>query len=273
MQQIQKGFTLWKKKGVRFLTIPSFDRAGGVLCTFSTRIGGVSPSPFDTLNFSRSRESNQENFLENMRRYGEAAGFNSRDAVLDNYEHGVRLYRSHREDAGCGIWRDMVSQPCDGLYTDETGLPLISLHADCVPLFFYDPKRRAVAVCHAGWRGVTNHIIQNTMEALTGIGCKPGDMLAAVGPCISVRNFEVGEEVRDIFVREFGEDTVQTRDGRLYADLNTACVKDLLSCGLNPENVTVAGLCTYADPYLFFSHRRDKGQTGAMAAAILLKDE
>ncbi len=271
MHQTQKGFTLWKKNGVRFLTIPAFERAGGVICSFSTRIGGVSPEPFDTLNFSRTREPNQKNFLENMQRYGDAAGFDSHQAVLDNYEHGVRLYRAQKEDAGKGIWREMVAQPCDGLYTDETQLPLISLHADCVPLFFYDPKRRAAAVCHAGWRGVTSHIISNTINALMGIGCRPSDMLAAVGPCISVRNFEVGEEVRDIFIREFGEQTVQSREGRLYADLNTACVLDMLAGGLDSKKVTVADLCTYENPYLFYSHRRDKGLTGAMAAVILLK--
>ncbi len=272
MQQIQKGFTLWKKNGVRFLTIPAFERAGGVTCAFSTRIGGVSPEPFDTLNFSRSREPNQEHFLENMRRFGGATGFDSQAAVLDNYEHGIRLYRAQKEDAGRGIWREMVSEPCDGLFTDETGLPLISLHADCVPLFFYDPIRRAVAVCHAGWRGVTSHMIIKTLEALIGIGCRLDDILAAVGPCISVRNFEVGEEVRDIFVREFGEESVQTREGRLYADLNTACVTDMLAGGISPRNVTVADMCTYGDSYLFYSHRRDKGQTGAMAAVILLKE-
>jgi len=162
---------------------------------------------------------------------------------------------------------------CDGLYTDVAELPLISLHADCVPLFFYDPVRRAVAVCHAGWRGVSNHMVTRTVDALCSIGCKPGNILAAVGPCISVKNYEVGEEVREIFLREFGGDSVQEREDRIYADLNTACVTDMLKSGLSAANITVAGLCTYENSYLFYSHRRDKGQTGAMAAVIQLKDE
>ncbi len=272
MQQIQKGFTQWKKNGVRYFTIPAFERAGGVICAFSTRVGGVSPKPFDTLNFSKSREPSIPNFLENMYRFGDAAGFDSRQAVLDNYAHGVDIYRVRTEDAGCGIWRELVPYECDGLYTDETGLPLVSLHADCVPLFFYDPVRRAVAVCHAGWRGVTAHIIRNMVKGLCDIGCRETDILAAVGPCISVRKFEVGEEVRGIFLREFGQETVQAKEGRLYADLNTACVLDMLACGLSPQNLTDADLCTYENSYLFFSHRRDRGQTGAMAAVILLKD-
>jgi len=272
MHQVKTGFTQWKNNGVRYFTIPAFDKAGGVVCAFSSRVGGVSPPPFDTLNFSRKREPSQSNFIENMRRFGDAAGFDSRRAVLDNYEHGVQLHRAHGDDAGRGIEREALSEFCDGLFTNETGLPLISLHADCVPLFFYDPVRRAASVCHAGWRGVSGHMVLRAVDALCGLGCKPADILAAVGPCISVHKYEVGEEVRDIFVREFGNESVQEREGRLYADLNAACVIDMIKAGLDPANVTLSGLCTYENPYLFYSHRRDKGKTGAMAAVILLKE-
>ena len=260
MQQVNKGFTQWKKNGVRYFTIPSFERAGGVICAFSSRIGGVSPKPYDTLNFSLKREPNRPNFLENMRRFGDAAGFDSKSAVTIHYAHSALVYHARLEDAGKGIISDVVPDICDGLYTEATGLPIVSFHADCVPLFFYDPVRRAVSVCHAGWRGVTAHMARNAVEALLSIGCREKDILAGVGPCISVLNFEVGEDVRDIFLKEFGTDTVQNREGRLYADLNAACVLDMLDGGLSPENITVSGLCTYQNPYLFFSHRRDHGR-------------
>lgn len=272
MQQVQKGFAQWKSKGVRYLSIPAFDRAGGVVCAFSTRIGGVSPKPYNTLNFSQKREKKPEHFIENMRRFADAAGFDAQRAVAINYAHSASVYRARSGDAGRGVVREAVPEVCDGLYTDETGLPLVSFHADCVPLFFYDPKKRAVAVCHAGWRGVTAHMAKNAVEALERMGCEPADILAAVGPCISVRCFEVGEDVRDIFLREFGPPTVQSREGRLFADLNAACVADMTAAGLQPGNITVSGLCTYENPYLFFSHRRDHGKTGAMASVILLKD-
>ncbi len=271
MQQVNKGFTLWKKKGVRFLTIPAFDRAGGVTCAFSTRIGGVSPKPYDSLNFSRKREPNPDNFMENMRRFAGACGFDSNRAVTINYAHSALLWQARREDAGCGIVRETVPKVCDGLYTVQADLPLVSFHADCVPLFFYDPKRRAVAVCHAGWRGVAAHITRHALEALIDLGCRQADILAAVGPCISVRHYEVGEDVHDIFCREFGPAALQARQGRLYVDLNAACVQDMLAGGLAPGNITVADLCTYENPYLMFSHRRDRGQTGAMAAIISIK--
>jgi len=130
-----------------------------------------------------------------------------------------------------------------------------------------------VAVCHAGWRGAVAHMVQNTVDSLVSIGCKESHILAAIGPCISVNHFEVGEEVKDIFLREYGNSVIQMRNHKLYVDLNKACKKDMLSAGLKPENITDAALCTFEEQNLFYSHRRDHGKTGAMAAVISLKDE
>ena len=268
---IRNGFSLCKDHDVWHLKVPSFEQAGGICCAFSTRIGGVSAPPFNTLNFSRKREQNEENFQQNLRLLGKSAGFDCKNAVCVNYEHDAALYHVRKEDAGCGIQREHLPRHCDGLYTDTIGLTLISFHADCTPLFFYDPIRRAAAVCHAGWRGVAAHITREAVGALIGIGCRPQNILAAIGPCISVRHFEVGADVRDIFIREFGSGSIQQHGERCYVDLNKACISDMLSAGLYPCNITDAALCTYGDPALFFSHRRDKGQTGAMAAVIALR--
>ena len=259
--------------GVKFLTIPSFERAGGVVCAFSTRIGGVSPKPFDTLNFSRKREESDENFEENFRRFADAVGFNADIATGINYAHSAEVYHVRREDAGRGIFKEALPSVCDGLYTDEPGIPILSFHADCTPLFFYDPVRRAAAVCHAGWRGVVAHMAANAVEALASLGCRKENILAAIGPCISAKNFEVGEEVRDIFFNTFGGSVVLERGGRLYADLNKACLKDMADAGLSPSQVSDAAMCTYDGEELFYSHRRDNGKTGAMAAVILMKEK
>ncbi len=267
---IQKGFTRHSSNGVSFLTIPSFDRLGGVCCAFSTRIGGVSPKPYDSLNFSRKRENNPQNFSENLMRFGVAAGFDSTQAVGINYAHSAAVLRVYTGEKGRGIIREPLSQICDGLCSDTKGLPLVSFHADCVPLFFYDPVRCAVAVCHAGWRGVAEHITQHAVHALADIGCKVQDIYAAVGPCISVKHFEVGHDVYELFRRTFGNAAVLLRDGRFYVDLNSACVSSMLQSGLKPAHITDAALCTFGDAQLFFSHRRDHGQTGAMAAVIAL---
>lgn len=269
----KSGMIIKKKNDVSYLTIPSFEQAGGVTCAFSTRIGGVSPPPFDTLNFSRKREQSEENFAENFKRFAKAVGFDADKAVGINYAHSAELYQVGKRDMGKGIFGEALPRVCDGLYTDEPGIPILSFHADCVPLFFYEPVRRAVAVCHAGWRGVAAHMAANAVKALTGMGCETGQILAAIGPCIGVQNFEVGDEVRDVFVKEFGSGVQQERNNSFYIDLNKACLLDMLDAGLRPKQVTDAALCTYEDDELFYSHRRDKGKTGAMAAVILIKDE
>lgn len=267
---IKTGFKLCEKNGVYYFNIPSFEEAGGICCAFSTRIGGVSKEPYNTLNFSRKREQNHQNFIENLMRFGLAAGFDGKKGVCINYAHSAKIYRALKCDAGKGIIKEPLNNVCDGLYTSEKGLPLISFHADCTPLFFYDSKKRMAAVCHAGWRGIASHITKITADALLLAGCKKGDILAAIGPCISAKHFEIGADVKCMFEREFGESTVQKNGGRYFADLNKACINDMISAGISPDNITDAGLCTYEDRELFFSHRRDKGQTGAMAAVIAL---
>ncbi len=266
----QSGFTQQEKSGVRYLTIPSFEKAGGAVCAFSTRVGGVSPAPFDTLNFSRKREKNEANFQENMRRFAVAAGFDVNSAISIRYAHGSDLYRAEMKDAGLGIVRESLPDSCDGLFTDTCGLPIISFHADCVPLFYYDPIRRAAAVCHAGWRGTSQHIAKKAVESLLSLGCRPENILAAVGPAISVTNYQVGADVADIFLNEFGKDTVRQIDGHWYVDLPLACAIDMTALGIKPESITMSDLCTFDREDLFYSHRRDHGNTGAMAAVIEL---
>ena len=270
MNDIRFGFTLWKKEGVRYFTIPSFVQAGGVHSAFSTRIGGVSPPPYDSLNFSRKREQSEENFQENMRRFSTAVGFDYKSAVSIHYAHGPLLYRAEPKDAGCGIVREDVADICDGIFTDTKKLPILSFHADCVPLFFYDPDQRAVAMCHAGWRGTSQHMAGNAVEALESLGCKAENILAAVGPCIGVKHYEVGPEVAEVFIREFGAKAVLQRGDCFYADLEAACSQDMLQSGIDPGHITISGLCTYEHADLFYSHRRDEGRTGAMAAMLEL---
>ena len=271
MQNVRHGFTLWKKRGVRYLVIPSFNEAGGALCAISTRVGGVSPKPYDTLNFSRKRENNEENFQQNIARFADAAGFEYKNAVAINYAHSAVLHRVEAQDAGAGIVSAPLPEVCDGLFSDKPGLPMVTYHADCAPIMFYDPKRRAAAICHAGWRGIAAHIAANAVHALMSIGCRAGDILAAVGPCISVAHYEVGDEVAGVFRSEFGSETVAARNGRLYADLPGACVIDMINNGIVPDHITVSDICTYDMKKLFFSHRRDNGMTGAFAAVIELR--
>jgi copper oxidase (laccase) domain-containing protein len=136
MNGIRHGFTLRKKEGVRFFTIPAFELAGGVRCAFSTRVGGVSPPPFDTLNFSRKREQNEAHFIENMRRFSAAAGFDYTNAVSIRYAHSPVVYTAGQKDAGCGIVRESLPEICDGLCTVRKKCPSSRFMRTALRCFF-----------------------------------------------------------------------------------------------------------------------------------------
>ncbi len=144
-------------------------------------------------------------------------------------------------------------EQADGLWTEEPGLPILALSADCLPLALArtDGGRPAVAVLHAGWRGLLEGIVAAGVEALGG-----GSLAAAIGPGIGPCCYEVGEEVAAPFRERFGDDVV--REGRL--DLWTSAERALRAAGI--DRVDRFDRCTACEPETFFSHRRDHGRTG-----------
>jgi hypothetical protein len=144
-------------------------------------------------------------------------------------------------------------EQADGLWTDEPGLPILALSADCLPIALArtDGTGAAVAVLHAGWRGLLEGIVASGVEALGG-----GSLAAAVGPGIGPCCYDVGEEVAAPFRERFGDDVV--REGRL--DLWTSAERALRAAGV--DRVDRFDRCTACEPETFFSHRRDHGRTG-----------
>jgi hypothetical protein len=141
----------------------------------------------------------------------------------------------------------------DGLWTDEPGLPVLAMSADCLPVALVrtDRSAPAVAVLHVGWRGLLGGIVASGVEALGD-----GRLAAAIGPGIGPCCYEVGEEVAAPFRERFGADVV--RDSRL--DLWTSAERALLDAGV--ERIQRFDRCTACEPETFFSHRRDAGRTG-----------
>lgn len=270
LEQANYGFSRKEKNGVVFFTIPAFDvlrlRHG-----FSTRIGGASEGPFESLNLSAKREPNQKNVQENFRRMGEALGVTLGSMVICHYAHGTRAERVKKEHRGMGILRPNQLPECDGIVTGDKDVTAVSLHADCNALFFADVKGRAVGVCHAGWRGTLGGMTRSMINKLKEeFGVLPEEVLVGIGPAIGPCCFEVQDDVAQPFVDAFGSEIRIWRDGRQYLDLWLALGIQLMEEGVPPENVTFAELCTHCHPELFYSHRRDRGKTGAMGSFISL---
>jgi polyphenol oxidase len=224
------------------LRLIRWDAPAPYAAAFSTRVGGVSEAPFDTLNLGRLTDDEPERVDENRRRLCVEAGADPELLRFGRQMHGPVVRRAE----GRG-------EPGDGLWSDRQGEPLLVFTADCVPVALArtNGKQPAIAALHVGWRGLLGGIVESAAAALGG-----GRLAAAIGPGIGPCCYEVGEEVSVPFRERFDSGIVAGR--RL--DLWSATEQALR--GVGADTVSRIDLCTACNPDLFFSHRRDGSRTG-----------
>ncbi len=274
---VKETFVKNEKNGLVYFTVPAFARTGLVLHAFSGRTGGVSEGAYESLNLSILTDDKLENVWENRRRMVDVLGVEAGAIVGAHQVHKDKVYRVLARDKGLGAFDpDTVIPATDALTTNEPGILLMAFFADCVPLFFLDPVRKAVAVAHAGWKGTVAGIAAKTVNVMKEeYGTHPQDLLAAVGPSIGPCHYQVDAPVIAEFKKRHPLNweaffSNLTKDGYGQLNLWEANLWQLLAAGLRKENVTVASLCTYCRPECFFSHRR--GMAGRHAAMIMLKE-
>ena len=216
---------------------------------FSTRKGGVSEGPYESLNLGRMTGDDVERVDENRRRLCTEIGADVKALALNRQVQSTIVHRARAGARG---------EPGDGLWTDERDLPVLALTADCLPIALArtNAGRPAVAVLHAGWRGLLGGIVGLGTEAIGG------HLAACVGPGIGPCCYEVGKEVLQAF-----EDIVGAADGRML-DLRAVIAHNLAAAGV--ANVQHLEHCTSCRPELYFSHRRDNGVTGRQAGLVVL---
>ncbi len=232
---------------------------------FSTRRGGVSQRPWDSLNVGRSWGDRTEDVAENRRRLLTASG--ARDLFVATQVHGadVVVVADQRPEA-------IAAARADALVSDRAGVALGVLTADCVPLIFADPVTGAFGVAHAGWRGTVAGVAKAVVTVLRErFGVQPADLCVAIGPSIGPCCFEVGEEVVAVFAA-LAEATpagasasplVARRPGhKPHVDLWQANRRALLAAGVAGSKIATLAACTACDPARFFSYRRDGRATG-----------
>lgn len=239
----------------------------GLRHAFSTRRGGISEGPFAALNLGRSSAS--EVVDDEARVEANYALFQSAVGVAGMPRCTVRQVHGH------GVARVAAAepfdrlQPADALVSDDPARLLSVRCADCVPVLLASVDGGAVAAVHAGWRGVLAGVVTHALLRLRAIAGR-GELRAAIGPSIGPVAFEVGDDVAARFADAFGSAApVRRRPGaRATVDLKRAIALQLAAAGLAPRDVDVSAHCTASDPHEFFSHRRDRGVTGQMAAVI-----
>ena len=262
----------WQKRGsLNVLTLPKWETEG-IDLGFSTRVGGMSQIPYDSLNLGLHVGDDATAVLENRKRWLDQAEVPWSGVVVGEQVHGTNVLWVGEEDGGRGIRElDTAIPAVDGLLTRST-VGLMAFFADCVPLFFYFPDIKAVGIAHAGWKGTAHKIGQGVLECLEKAGGRPENAWVAIGPSIGPCCYIVDENV----AAQFGENFSQTpflakqEDGHYLLNLWEANRMTLLEKGVRQENIDVVEACTAHNPEWFFSHRRDGVRTGRMAAWIQL---
>ncbi len=286
--------------GAQYLKISEWDRRYPVRTFFSTKNGGVSEGSFSSLNMGFSTGDDRACVEENRRRIfdfvGEAGYCEAvphqvhRDEIAciraENLEclaelpiqNGTFIERTEAADTWKKRGLKLSFPETDAAITNVPNVILTSLHADCLPVWLYDPKNHAAGLVHAGWRGTRADIAAKTAHKMcAAFGSAMEDIIAVIGPGISERCFEVGAEVAEEFAAMLGEKLlyntsdrygIDDGNGKYHLDLKEINRELLFRAGI--QRIEVSEYCTYCSEDLFYSYRRDGGITGRMCAGIVL---
>jgi polyphenol oxidase len=275
--------------GLKLLQIPAFSKLPWLINAFSTAPGGISPLETEkVLNLGFTDWDTRENVQENRRLFQSAASVPGLPLITLKQIHSDVIH----------AFDNPSSTTCrgDASITNRPGLLLAIQTADCVPLLLVDPKKRAIAAIHAGWRGTLARIASKTIGKMQmHFGTNPRDLLAAIGPSIGPCCYEVGTEVATQFLSQFADaptyfDEFRTGDEPnpiqwlnmmppghqpppkgVLLDLRKANRSQLISAGLRPQNICTIDLCTACHSDILFSYRKQGPQSGRLMSLIALR--
>lgn len=250
-----------------YYTFETLRDANALTHAVSTRHGGVSPAPFDTLNLSRMVGDDATNVALNHARLHAVLALNRATIVDASQAQADRVARVDARHRGTRI------QNVDALITNTPNVPLLLRFADCVPILFFDPVRRAVGIAHAGWRGTVLKLAVRTAQAMRdAFGTQPRDLIVGIAPSIGPCCYEIGDDVSARVREAFSAaaDLLHSHNGKTHFDLWQANAGQLRALGV--EQIEIASLCTAHHTGDFFSHRAEHGKTGRFGALIAMRD-
>jgi len=222
---------------------------------FSTRLGGISPSPLG-MNLSFHVGDESANVVKNRELFFGNLGIELTTLAIPMQVHGNTL----RYVDAPGSYSQ-----CDALVTDVPNVFLCVSVADCASVFLLDPTKRVVAAVHSGWRGTAKQLVRNTVQSMVNkSGCNPKDIVAFLGPCANVCCYAVGDDVASLFAPEF----LKHKEKRVFVDLKSANISQLTELGIPDSHIEVSPHCTICESHLFHSFRRDREKSGRMMGVI-----
>lgn len=243
----------------------------GIVHGFSLRSGGCSSEPYGSLNLGYNTNDTSESVAKNLMRLAEYAGINEGFLEVDQV-HGNRIV----------LLQDKISrkEKADGILSQKPAEAIAIRTADCAPILIahYNPeshrKANMIAVVHAGWRGAVSGIVIKAIEAMCQYGAQEKHLIFALGPCIGPEKFEVGAEVIEAAKAQLDDHALPYEPkeaGKFNFDLREFIRLQLLEAGISDAAIEFVGACTYSNPELYFSYRRDQGETGHHLSYIMLE--
>lgn len=245
----------------------------GVKHGFATRLGGVSESPYCSLNFGMRTGDDQAKVLTNRQLFCEAVRIDPATVFFGQQIHSDYVAVVSEQDAGSGGIEKLGISGADALISNLPGISLLAFFADCVPILFFDPIRQVIGACHSGWRGTAVQIAAKCVLAMQNqFGTNPADCIVGIGPSIGPCCYEVDEVVISQFRQSFSwwREVALPHDQKWQLDLWQANYRQLIDIGINASNIEVSQVCTACNTSLFYSYRAEHGKTGVLAAAITL---
>ena len=280
-------YQLHKKGDAQYLTFRRLDQFPELRHLFTTRWGGRSEGPCENWNLGYGTghdPDTPENREYNVAVLAACMGTTPDRTVWTQQTHTTNIRTVTEEDAGRGAVRPREYTDVDGLVTCCRNIALVSHHADCNAVYFYDPVGHVIGLAHSGWRGTLDGISRCMVQKMEEeFGTCPGDLICGIGPSLCQDCFEVDRDVADQFFRadernrQYAKSRTILQDGeeriKYYIDLWQILRKDLTDSGVRDENILTMGLCTKENLDMFFSHRGQKGWRGLMAASMMLIED
>ena len=238
---------------------------------FSTKHGGVSTGEQASMNLDFAKDS-RENVIKNFQILS-TLGFDFETLTSVSQRHTSLVLAITNDHAGNNISTPNYLEISDGIITNDNNLTLVTSHADCQALYFYDPVKQAIGLAHSGWRGVADNIADNTVKEMrAAYGTNPADLLVGISPSIGYCCFEVDTPVKDEFLHKlpFSKKHMTPFGEKTKIDLPTINKVNLTNAGVLEQNIEIAPICTCCNSELFHSHRRSGLQRGCMVAMLRL---
>jgi len=264
-----------KKDNFVYYQFENFNNYKSIKHFITTRTGGVSNKPYNSLNLGLKTKDNKDMVKKNYKILADAIGIGIENFVIQYQCHSMNI-KVVDETYKCKdilkIENKLIDN--DAMITNKKNVCLLVFGADCVPVILYDTVKNAIGVCHAGWKGTINKIVNKTIEKMRiEYNSDAENIIAGIGPSIGPCCYEIKDDVINEIqkVYSFNNNILINNKHNTYLDLWKANKVNLLEAGVKENNISVSELCTYCKHDLFFSHRHSKGITGRFASGIMLQ--